>query len=128
MVDITRGVGSNVTELYKDMGGYQAKAVYIAGGTLGASGSLPAGTDRSSSITTGGSAQQLAPANSARVSLTGQNTSAGNLGINEVGGTAAIGSAGTYTIAPGQSFSVGTNRAISIVGATTGQTFTATET
>lgn len=30
MADITRGVGSNVTELYKDMGGYQAKVVYVA--------------------------------------------------------------------------------------------------
>lgn len=128
MADITRGIGSNVTELYKDMGGYQAKAVYIAGGSVGGGSALPAGTDRSGTIAVGGTAQQLAPANASRNSLTGQNTSAGNIGINEVGGTAAIGSAGTYTIAPGQAFSIGTNRAISIVGATTGQTFSATET
>lgn len=58
MADITRGIGSNVTELYKDMGGYQAKAVYIAGGSTGAGSALPAGTDRSGTITTGGTAQQ----------------------------------------------------------------------
>lgn len=89
---------------------------------------LPAGTDRSGSITTAGTAQQLAPANTSRTSLTGQNTSSGNIGINEVGGTAAIGSAGTYTIAAGQAFSIATNRAISVVGGTAGQTFSATET
>lgn len=128
MADITRGVGSNVTELYKDMGGYQAKAVYVAGGSLGGSSALPAGTDRSGTITAGGTAQQLAAANASRVSLTGQNISAGDLWINEIGGAAAVGGTGSYKIAGGQAFSVGTNRAISIIGATTGQQFTATET
>lgn len=127
MADITRGIGSNVTELYKDMGGYQAKAVYIAGGSTGASSSLPAGTDRSGTIAAGGTAQQLAPANSSRTSLTGQNISTADLWINEIGGTAAANAPGSYKIISGQAFSVGTNRAISIIGATTGQQFTATE-
>jgi len=129
MPDITQGVGSNRIIKFKDMGdGTQAEVVYVGGSTSSTSTALPAGTDRSGAIATGGTAQQLAPANSSRASLTGQNTSSGNLGINEIGGTAAIGSAGTYTIAAGQAFSVSTNRSISIVGATSGQTFTATET
>ena len=88
---------------------------------------LPSGTDRSSTITTGGTAQVLAAANTARRGLKGQNISAGNMGINEVGGTAVIGTAGTNTIPPGSTFSISTNRAVSIIGATTGQAFTATE-
>lgn len=128
MADITRGVGSNVTELYKDMGGYQAKAVYIAGGSVGGSSALPNGTDRSGTITTGGTAQQLAAANTSRVSLTGQNISSGDLWISENGANAAPNAAGSYKISSGQAFSVGTSRAISIYGATTAQAFTATET
>lgn len=133
MPDITQSAGGNRSIRYKDMGdGTQAEVVYIGGGSTGGGGStstaLPAGTDRSGTIAAGGTAQTLAPSNTSRLSLTGQNTSTGNLGINEIGGTAAIGSPGTYTIAAGQAFSVATNRAISIVGATTGQSFTATET
>lgn len=91
-------------------------------------GVLPAGTDRSGSITTGGAAQQLAAANTTRQSLTGQNISSGDLWINEIGGTAAVDTAGSYKVAAGSAFSVSTNRAISIIGATTGQKFSATET
>jgi hypothetical protein len=90
-------------------------------------GALPAGTNRSGNITAGGTAQPLAPANVARKALYGQNISAGDLWINEIGGNAAADAAGSYRIAPGESFSVSTNRAISVFGATTGQKFTATE-
>jgi len=100
----------------------------ISGGTDGVAGTpLPAGTDRSSSITLGGKAQDLAAANTARRGLTGQNISTGDLWINEIGGTAAADTAGSYKVAAGATFTVQTNRAISIVGATTGQKFTATE-
>ena len=92
-----------------------------------ASGELPAGTNRSGSITTGGTAQQLAAANPDRLGLDFQNISAGDLWINETGGTAAVNTAGSWKIATGQFFSVATNQAISIVGATTGQAWTATE-
>lgn len=88
---------------------------------------LPAGTNVSGTITTGGTAQVLAAANAARKALYGQNISAGDLWINETGGNAAVGAAGSYKVAAGESFSVNTNRAISIIGATTGQAFTATE-
>jgi len=91
-------------------------------------GILPAGTDRSGSVTTGNTAQPLAPANSARKSLKGQNISAGDLWINEVGGTAAVDAASSYKIVAGASFSVSTSRAVSVIGATTGQKWTATET
>jgi hypothetical protein len=88
---------------------------------------LSAGTDRSGTITAGGNAQQLAAANTARRSLKGQNISSGDLWINENGGTAAADTAGSYRVPASGTFSVGTNRAVSIVGATTGQKFTATE-
>lgn len=88
---------------------------------------LPDGTDRSGQITTGGTAQALAPANATRRGLTGQNISAGDLWINEIGGTAAVDAVGSYKITAGSTFSVQTARAVSIVGATTGQKWTATE-
>lgn len=98
-------------------------------GTAGAaSQALPAGTNRSGSITVGGTAQQLAAANAARVSLRGQNIGTSDLWLNEIGGTAAIDGVGSYKVSAGGTFSVNTNRAVSIVGATTGQKFTATET
>lgn len=88
---------------------------------------LPAGTDRSGSITDGGTAQQLAAANVSRKSLTVQNISDADMWINEIGGTAAVDTAGSWKVPAGSVFSVSTNRAISIVGATTGKKFTATE-
>ena len=91
------------------------------------SGYLPAGTNRSGSITTGGTAQVLAAANTTRRGLFGQNISNGDLWINEIGGTAASGSAGSYRVAAGESFSISTNRAISILGGATGQAWTAVE-
>jgi hypothetical protein len=94
----------------------------------GASTALPAGTNKSGSITTGGTAQTLAASNSARVALTGQNIDASaDLWINETGGTAAANTAGSFKVAAGGTFSISTNQAISIVGATTGQKFSATE-
>lgn len=90
-------------------------------------GFLPAGTDKSGTVTVGGTAQALAAANTSRRGLFGQNISSADLWINEVGGTAAPGAAGSYRIAAGESFSVSTSRAISIIGATTGQVFTAVE-
>lgn len=91
------------------------------------SAALAPGVNRSGAITTGGTAQPLAPANTARQSLSGQNISAGDLWINEVGGTAAVDTAGSYRIVAGAAFNIRTNQAISIIGATTGQKFTATE-
>jgi len=88
---------------------------------------LSAGTDRSGQITTGGTAQVLAAANASRVALEGMNISAEDMWINEIGGTATPNTAGSYKVASFQTFSVLTNRAISIVAATTASKFTATE-
>lgn len=94
----------------------------------GAAGSpLPAGTDRSSTITAGGTAQVLAAANTARRGLEGQNISSADLWVNEVGGTAAADTVGSNVVGAGATFSIRTRNAISIVGATTGQKFTAVE-
>lgn len=110
-------------------GQFSSGAVDASGNLLVATSPayLPSGTDKSSSIATGGAAQTLAAANTSRRGLTGQNISSGDLWINEIGGTAQADTAGSYKVAPGATFSVSTNRAISIVGATTGQKFSATE-
>jgi hypothetical protein len=101
--------------------------VQLAGEGGGGSG-LPSGTDRSGGIVAGGVAQQLAPANAARKSLTVQNISDADLWINEIGGDAAVATAGSWRVPAGAVFAASTNRAISIIGATTGQKVTATET
>jgi hypothetical protein len=88
---------------------------------------LPAGTSVSGSITTGGTSQTLVAANTTRRGVYVQNISSGDLWINEIGGAAAVNTAGSWKIAPGEVFSASTNRAITIVGATTGQTFTGIE-
>lgn len=103
------------------------------GADLSASGSglptttaaLPAGTDKSGTATT--SSTQIVAANASRKGLFIQNIGANNIGVNEFGGTAAIGTAGTFTLAPGTSMSVRTNRAITAIAATASTAFTATE-
>lgn len=102
--------------------------VASSSGGAAAAATLPAGTNRSGSITTGGTAQALAPANASRVSLTAQNISTADLWVNEIGGTAAANTAGSYRVIAGGAFAVATNQAISVFGATTGQAWTATET
>jgi hypothetical protein len=87
-------------------------------------------TDRSGTITLGGTAQTLMIANASRKGWLVQNNSAGTLWINEIGGTAvqaqpsiSITAGSLYTSpTPGAS-----NAAISIVGATTSQAYTARE-
>jgi hypothetical protein len=88
---------------------------------------LPTGTDRSGSITTGGTAQTLAALNNARRGLPIQNISSADLWINETGGTAAANAAGSFQLVPGATAYIDTRQAVSIIGATTGQKFTATE-
>jgi hypothetical protein len=87
-------------------------------------------TDRSGSISAGGTAQQLMAANASRRAWSIQNTSSGDLWVNEIGGTALLASpsinvpAGALYESPA---SFASPSAISIIGATTGQTFTARE-
>jgi len=86
---------------------------------------LPAGTDRSGSITTGGTAQNVAGANTSRRGLDFQNTSDTEMRVTE-NGTSATAATG-YLVAAGGRFNARTNRAISVFCATTGKTFASTE-
>lgn len=129
---LSRGSGSRLAVQTTTIGGeivdIPASTLVDATGNSVTVGSsyLPAGTNRGGSITTGGTAQQLAPANASRMFLSGQNTSTDDLWINETGGTATGGSP-SFRIPAGSTFGVNTSQAISIWGATTGQTFSATE-
>lgn len=105
--------------------------IVSAGAEVDLSGSgsraLSSGTNRSGAITLGGTAQELAPANPARRGLNVQNISAGDIWVNETGAAAAADAAGSYKVPAGVIFGISTNRSVSVVGATTGQKFTATE-
>lgn len=87
-------------------------------------------TDRSSTITAGGSAQTLMAARAARNGYYVQNQSTGNLWINDKG-SAATADQNSLLIAPGLTYESAPNdrpvAAISIIGATTGQAFNAGE-
>lgn len=88
-------------------------------------------TDRSGSVTTGGTAQQLAAANAARKGWRIQNTSGGDQWFNDTGGSASVGGAGCFKVSSGGYYETpaggASQTAISIFGATTGQTFSASE-
>ncbi|MNK27666.1 hypothetical protein D3C87_460280 [compost metagenome] len=97
-------------------------SVRAANGTL---------TDRSGTITTGGTSQTLMAANPARRGWRIQNISTGDLWFNDLGGAAAVATPGSFKIAPGGYFETSfggiSTTAIRIVGATTGQGFSASE-
>jgi hypothetical protein len=100
-----------------------------AGADAGLAGSP---VDRSGTITTGGTAQQLAAANAGRVYLLVQNIGSANLWVNWTGTATQAG--GSVSITPGGSaeWSAGgtgfvPRGAISIIGPTTAQAFTAKE-
>lgn len=89
-------------------------------------GALTAGTNRSGTATTTSGGLTVA-ANAARRFLVGQNISAVVIGFNEFNGTAAIGTAGTYTVAAGSSFSVSTTNAVNFIAASGTAAVTMTE-
>lgn len=107
--------------------------VYITNGTgtsdaiqtTATQSNLPAGTDRSGTATT--TSGQLAAANTSRKGLNIQNIGANNIGVNEFGGVAAIGTAGTYTLLPNATMSIRTNRQINVIAATGNTAYAATE-
>ena len=87
-------------------------------------------TDRSGTIATGGAAQQIAAANASRKGFFVQNVSVGDLSISSL--ATAVQSQPSLKIPAGALYefpaSVGVPAgAISIIGATTGQAFTARE-
>lgn len=85
-------------------------------------------TNRSGTITTGASAQQLLASNASRKGYSLQNVSTGNLWIDN---TTAVQGSPSLKITPGSYYEspVGAQEtvAISIIGATTGQAFTCKE-
>lgn len=89
-------------------------------------GALTAGTNRSGTATTTSGGLTVA-ANTARRFLVGQNISAVVIGFNEFGGTAAIGTAGTYTVAAGVPFSIATTNAVNFIAASGTAAVTMTE-
>lgn len=86
---------------------------------------LPSGTDRSGAITTGGTAQLVAPVNASRRGLTFQNTSDTEMRVTENGSNATATTG--YQVLPGGRINISTNRAISVICATAGKTYAATE-
>lgn len=89
-------------------------------------GALTAANNRSGSATTTSGGLTVA-ANAARRFLIGQNISAVVIGFNEFNGTAAIGTAGTYTVAAGSSFSISTANAVNFIAASGTAAVTLTE-
>lgn len=90
----------------------------------------------SGTITTGGAAQTLSAARAGipRKGWSVYNSSAGDLYVNDIGGTASTSDGLSYKIVPGamlainpQSVESVSQSSISIIGATTGQTFVARE-
>lgn len=86
---------------------------------------LTQGTNRSGTVTAGGTAQQLAAVNNNRKSLVIQNLSDAVLIVNEHG--AASETAG-FELAPKAGISILSRNAVSVFGSTTGQRWSATET
>jgi hypothetical protein len=87
-------------------------------------------TDRSGTITLGGTSQQLAPKNADRFYFFFQNISTGDLWLNYTT-VAGIGTSGSELVRPGDKVyleaSYVTSEAINVIGATTGQQFTCKE-
>lgn len=83
--------------------------------------------NRSGTITTGGTAQQLTAANDSRLGWSIQNTSATDLWVSDVGTASAGGT--SYKVPAGTSFTPPAVAlgVISIFGATTAQSFAARE-
>lgn len=85
-------------------------------------------TDRSGSITSGGTAQALAAANAERDHIfIGNPNASGSLWVNDLGGTAAANGAGSTEVPVGEVVKTFSRNAISIIHATTSATFTAGE-
>lgn len=86
-------------------------------------------TDRSGTISNGGTSQEVMGANANRTYLLVQNVSAGDLWINF--GVAAVANQSSIKLAPGAAFVMEDNavevRAVNVIGATTGQAYTAKE-
>lgn len=116
---------------YKDMGdGTYASVMYV--GAQGAGGGPAQGTltDRSGTITSGGASQQVMAANASRKYLLVQNNSVAALWVNFTGAAVTTQPAIQLAANGGSIVMEGSfvsTEAVTIIGATTGQVFTAKE-
>jgi hypothetical protein len=136
---LSSAVGTGDVIRDKDRAGVKTQIVGIdtnpAGSESLMAGSMPisavVGTlaDRSGTLTTGGTSQQLAAANTTRKYLLIQNVSTTDLWINFT--TAAVVGQPSIKVVAGGNFvmesSFVSNEAVNIIGPTTGQAFTAKE-
>lgn len=77
-----------------------------------------AGTNLSGTATTTSGGFSIAASSTRKPGdVQGQNISAVSIGFNEFGGTAAIGTAGTYTVPAGSTFSITTNNLVNFIAA-----------
>lgn len=81
--------------------------------------------DRSGTATT--TSAPIASANVNRAGLDIQNVGTADIGVNENGGAAVIGQAGTWTVPPKGTMKVRTNTQVTVVSANGSVPFTATE-
>lgn len=118
---------TSVAKRLKDMGdGTFAEVIEVG---LSSASSVTK-TDKSSAIALGGTSQELMAANPSRLGWQLQNNSAGTLAFNELGNAASL-TSGSFLLYPGDAYEApagGVSTAqINIIGATTGQVFTARE-
>lgn len=93
-----------------------------SGGAVGGEGFTV--TDQSGTITTGGTAQDIAAADRSHLVLENLGTEVEALWYR-VGGTAAIGTEGSQMLLTGQKVELYTSQAVSVIAATTGHKFSA---
>lgn len=111
-------------------GGPPFTPVDNSGAVIGGSGTPISLTDRSGTITAGGTAQQAAAANASRTFLMITNPSATATLYFSTTGTAAVETAGSTAVGPGGGYVFDVRvpvGAVSVIGATTGQPFTVKE-
>jgi hypothetical protein len=93
--------GRNSNKVCDPVSPWRCVTVNASGQLLSSSSPAVGITPTDRTITSAsGSSQQIMAANAARHSLTIENTGNANCGVNPTGGTAAIGGAGTITLAP----------------------------
>lgn len=107
--------------------------VYVPDGSVSVAATVPSRnstTDRSGSIATGGTSQQVAAANVSRLSFSLENVSSGDLWVNF--GVAAVEDQPSIKVSSGLSLEYGApgfvpTDAVNVRGATTGQKFSSKE-
>jgi hypothetical protein len=128
VVSAQSGAGVGLNPIGPAGGSGPSGNVNITNTPLGVSLAQGTNTDRSGTLTTGGAAQQIAAANSSRKQFFFQNLSNATMWVNF--GTAAVQGEPSIAVLPNYSLSfdgVVDTGLVSVIGATTGQAWTAKE-